>query len=328
MIEYNGDLDFTNECWAGLIKRIGTLNPEGCEYQERLAYEIDMIKSKNFQDYFMIVSEMINEAKKTMIVGPGRGSSGGSLVCYALGITNLDPIEHGLIFERFIDVNRSDYPDIDTDYPDTRRADVISQVKKRYQSVYKLATITQYSPRTILNDFAKAYDIPPWDLDTVKNAIIERSSGDARAKACLDDTLQGEAGQEFLADYPQMANISGAEGHARHAGTHAAGIIVLNEPMYNYGSVDEQQGIVCLEGKDAEDIGLLKIDCLGLRTLSIIENCLKLSGVPLEHIYNIALDRPEVLDVFNGTDLSDIFQFDGDAIGMVCSRLDVQTTMR
>jgi len=321
MIKYNGKLDFEAQCWRGLEHR-GVFDEK---YDKRLQYEIDMIKSKNFQDYFMIVADMIYDAKQTMIVGPGRGSSGGSLVCYALGITNIDPIEHGLIFERFIDVNRSDYPDIDTDYPDTRRADVITRTRDKYQSVEKLATITQYSPKTILNDFAKEYDIPPWEVDSVKNSIIERSSGDARAKACLADTLEGEAGVAFLENYPHMAVIGSAEGHARHHGTHAAGIIVLDEPLTNYGAVDARAGIVCLEGSDAEGIGLLKIDCLGLRTLSVIENCLKLSGIPLHEIYSVPLDDPDSIEVFNGTDLSDIFQFDGDAIGMVCSRITVKS---
>lgn len=320
MLKYNGKRDFADECWEGLI-RID--KPHVPEYRDRLFYEIEMIKSKNFQDYFMIVSDMIRDAKESMIVGPGRGSSGGSLVCYCLGITNIDPIEHELIFERFIDINRSDYPDIDTDYPDTRRSDVIARVRDQYQSVEKLATITRYSPRTILNDFAKEYDIPPWELDAVKNTIIERSSGDARAKACLEDTFKGEVGSEFIAKYPQMAGISSAEGHARHHGTHAAGIIVLDEPLTKYGAVDKHTGVLCLEGPDAEGIGLLKIDCLGLRTLSVIENCLKLSGVDFHDIYKIPLDDPDAIAVFNDSDLADIFQFDGDAIGMVCNRIEV-----
>lgn len=320
MIKYNGKLNFELECWNGLFNLDLDDNPE---YQERLEYEINMIKSKNFQDYFMIVSDMIKSSKKSMIVGPGRGSSGGSLVCYVLGITNIDPIKFGLIFERFIDVNRSDYPDIDTDYPDTRRADVISQTKKKYKSVQKLGTIAKYSPKTILNDFSKEYNIPAYELSEVKNSIIERSSGDARAKACLDDTLKGEAGSKFLEKYPQMRDIHYAEGHARHSGTHAAGIIVLDEDINKYCSTDYKDDIICIEGPDAESIGLLKIDCLGLRTLSIIENCLTLSGVPLRDIYEIPLDEVDVLDIFNGDDLSDIFQFDGDAIGMVCKRLTV-----
>ena len=320
MVKYNGTLDFETECRKGLK----SLKLESDEYLERLSYEIDMIKSKDFQDYFMIVADMITTAKETMIVGPGRGSSGGSLVCYCLGITAIDPIAHGLIFERFIDIHRSDYPDIDTDYPDTRRADVIEDTKRKYKSVYKLSTVTRYSPKVILNDFAKEYKIPVYELDLVKNAIIERSSGDARAKACLGDTLEGEAGKKFLEERPQMGLASRAEGHARNSGTHAAGIIVLDEAMSNYGAVDFRAGVVCLEGADAESIGLLKIDCLGLRTLSVIENCLKLSNVPLASIYDIPLDDKDVLDVFNKDDLSDIFQFDGDAIGMVCRSLTVK----
>jgi len=320
MVSYNGKLSFDLECWKGLDKLGLCDNPI---YEDRLEYEINMIRSKDFQDYFMIVSDMIQSAKNSMIVGPGRGSSGGSLVCYVLGITNIDPIKFGLIFERFIDINRSDFPDIDTDYPDTRRQDVIDDTKRKYKSVFKLSTIAKYSPKTILNDFAKEYDIPPYELNEVKNAIIERSSGDARAKACLEDTLSGEAGIDFIDKYPQMRDIHYAEGHARHSGTHAAGLIIIDEDINKYCSIDYKDDVICIEGKDAESIGLLKIDCLGLRTLSIIENCFRLSNVPLDDAYDISFDDPDVLNIFNNDDLSDIFQFDGDAIGMVCKRLTV-----
>ena len=323
MVTYEGTLDFADECHKGLV----ALGLYQHEYIERLNYEIKMIKLKKFESYFMIVSDMIKTSKRSMIVGPGRGSSGGSLVCYALGITNIDPLKFGLIFERFIDINRSDYPDIDTDYPDTKRAAVIALTKRRYKSVNKLATISKYSPKTILNDFAKEYKIPAYELKGVKGSIIERSSGDARAKACLEDTLKGEAGTVFLDKYPYMSNIHLAEGHARHAGTHAAGIIVLNDDVRKYCAVDYQSDNLCIEGPDAESIGLLKIDCLGLRTLSIIENCLTLSGVPLSSIYNIDLNDQNVLNMFLGNDLADIFQFDGDAIGMVCHRIKVNKFM-
>ena len=324
MLTYSGKDKFGEECWVGLANLGHLMNDEYCK---RLKYEIEMIESKNFQDYFMIVREMIKTAKKTMIVGPGRGSSGGSLVCYVLGITSIDPIEHELIFERFIDVNRDDYPDIDTDYPDTRRQDVIDQTAKLYKSVYKLATISKYSPRTIINDFAKEYGIPPYETDELKSTIIERSSGDARAKACLEDTLEGEAGKKFIEKFPEMSEIYRAEGHARHFGTHAAGIIVLDEEVENYGAIDHKSNILCLEGKDAEGLGLLKIDCLGLRTLSVIENCLTLSGIPLSEIYNVRFDDAKVLDVFNHRDLADVFQFDGRAIGMVCNDIVVRKFM-
>lgn len=321
MIKYTGNRDFETDCWNGLYK-LGFEHED--RYKDRLEYEIRMIKEKNFQDYFMIVSDMIHTAKKGMIVGPGRGSSGGSLVCYCLGITNIDPIRFGLIFERFIDINRNDYPDIDTDYPDTRRGDVIAATKKKYKAVHKLATITEYSPKTILNDFAKEYDIPPYELNDIKTAIIERSSGDARAKDCLADTLSSDAGRLFLENHPYMKICPSAEGHARHFGTHAAGIIVLDEDPHKYGAINYESDVLCLEGKDAEGIGLLKIDCLGLRTLSVIQDCLALSEVPFSDIYGIDLEDPAVLGVFNEDDLSDIFQFDGASIGMVCGRITVK----
>jgi DNA polymerase III alpha subunit len=158
MIKYNGKLNFELECWKGLTA-MGL--DKDVRYEDRLSYEIDMIKSKDFQDYFMIVAEMISEAKDSMIVGPGRGSSGGSLVCYCLGITNIDPIRFGLIFERFIDINRNDFPDIDSDYPDTKRHLVLEAVKRKYKSAYQLAVVSKYMPKTVLNDF---YLIPLKEL--------------------------------------------------------------------------------------------------------------------------------------------------------------------
>ena len=321
MIKYNGKRNFDLACWSGLHD-LGLSDLE--EYTQRLEYEIDMIKSKNFQDYFMIVADMISNARETMITGPGRGSSGGSLVCYCLGITNLDPIRFGLIFERFIDINRSDFPDIDSDYPDTKRHAVLDQVAKQYKSAVQLGTIYTYQPRTVLNDFAKEYKIPTYILDDLKSSIIQRSSGDARAKACLADTFEGtEVGKSFLHDYPYMASTIPAEAHARHFGKHAAGIIVLDEDINHYAAMDMVSGTMCMEGPDAESIGLLKIDALGLRTLSVIENCLILSGVDINEIYEIDLEDASTLDVFNTMDMSDIFQFDGDAIRMVNSRIDV-----
>lgn len=322
MIKYNGTRSFELACWSGL-ENLGLGELDG--YADRLFYEINMIKDKNFQDYFMIVADMISNARETMITGPGRGSSGGSLVCYCLGITNIDPIRFGLIFERFIDINRNDFPDIDSDYPDTKRHYVLDQVAKQYDSAVQLGTIYTYQPRTVLNDFAKEYNIPTYVLDDLKNAIIERSSGDARAKACLADTFEGtEVGKHFLQDYPYMASTIPAEAHARHFGKHAAGIIVLDEDINKYAAFDSVSGTMCMEGPDAESIGLLKIDCLGLRTLSVIENCLRLSGVDIDEIYEIDLEDSSTLDVFNTMDMSDVFQFDGDAIRMVNSRIDVK----
>ena len=321
MIKYNGKCHFEISCWKGLTE-FGLDEIE--EYEDRLEYEIKMITDKDFQDYFMIVSDMISKARETMITGPGRGSSGGSLVCYVLGITNIDPIRFGLIFERFIDINRSDFPDIDSDYPDTKRHAVLEQVAKQYKSAVQLGTIYTYQPRTVINDFAKEYNIPAYDLEDLKNSIIERSSGDARAKACLADTFEGtEVGQKFLEKYPYMASTIPAEAHARHFGKHAAGIIVLDEDINKYAAFDAVSGTMCMEGPDAESIGLLKIDALGLRTLSVIENCLLLSGVDINEIYDIDLEDSDTLDVFNTMDLSDVFQFDGDALRMVNSRIDV-----
>lgn len=321
MIKYNGSRSFELKCWEGFEYKC----PDTDEYNDRLEYEIKMITDKGFEDYFLIVHEMIEKAKETMIVGPGRGSSGGSLVCYCLGITNINPIRFGLIFERFIDVNRDDLPDIDTDYPDKKRQEVIANTQMQYETAFPLAVVSKYMPKTTLNEFAKAYDIPAYDLSELKGSIIVRNSGDARANACLEDTLLGsETGRAFLEKYPHMQAAMRAEGHAKHSGKHAAGIVVLDDDINKYAAYDHNSGTICIEGPDAEYIGLLKIDCLGLRTLSVIENCLELSGVDVNDIYDIDLNNYSVLAVFNSDDLSDIFQFDGEALRMVNGSIHVE----
>lgn len=296
------------------------------EYQARFDREMDLIKQKDYTDYFLIVADMIRHAKKTMLIGPARGSSAGSLVCYLMGITEVDPIKYTLIFERFIDINRHDLPDIDVDFPDVKREKVVDYLKHKYgqKKVRALANVNRLKAKSAIGEFAKALEIPAYETAEVKDAIIERSSGDARAAMCISDTFETtEAGQKFIERYPAMSLVSHIEGHASHAGKHAAGILVSTEELSTYGSINERDDIIQMDKKDAEYLGLLKIDCLGLRTLSILEEVAELLGKPYKWFYDIPTDDKATFDMMKNLRLNGVFQFEGQALQIIVKQMGV-----
>lgn len=296
------------------------------EYQARFDREMDLIKQKDYTDYFLIVADMIRHAKRTMLIGPARGSSAGSLVCYLMGITEVDPIKYTLIFERFIDINRHDLPDIDVDFPDYKREKVVDYLKHKYgaKKVRALANVNRLKAKSAIGEFAKALEIPAYETAEVKDAIIERSSGDARAAMCIADTFETtEAGQKFIERYPAMSLVSHIEGHASHAGKHAAGILVSTEELSTYGSINERDDIIQMDKKDAEYLGLLKIDCLGLRTLSILEKIAEQLGKPYKWFYTIPTDDQKTFSMMKNLRLNGVFQFEGQALQIIVKQMGV-----
>lgn len=288
------------------------------EYTARLDRELELIADKGFEDYFLIVSDLVNWSKNEGIfVGPARGSSAGSLVCYLIGITEVDPIPHGLIFERFIDVTRADLPDIDIDFPDHKRQDVIQYLVDKYgaDNVSKIGTVSRMKPRSAIGEFAKAMGIPAWQTETLKGAVIERKGGDDRADKCLEDTFKTKVGQKFLEDYPGMILAGDIEDHARHTGTHAAGIIVCPTPLSNYCGINARDNVAMLDKVDAEyGAGLLKIDVLGLRTLSILQEAIEAIGKDLNWLYKLPLDDAATFKLLDDGHVDGIFQFEGAAL--------------
>lgn len=321
MVKWNGSHDLLATMDMDKVKKWTK------EYDERLAYEISLIREKDYTDYFLIVGDMIMQAKKKMLVGPARGSSAGSLVCYLMGITEVDPIEHKLIFERFIDVNRFDLPDIDIDFPDFKRDIVVKYLKHKYgkDKVMCLANVNRLKAKSAIGEFAKGLGIPPFETDGVKGAIIERSSGDARAAMCITDTFETtEPGKDFIKQYPKMALVEHIEGHASHAGKHAAGILVSTLPLNLYCSTNSRDEVVQMDKKDAEHLGLLKIDCLGLRTLSILEGVADQIGKPYDFFFKLPLDDPKTYELFNSMRLSGVFQFEGQALQLIVKQMGVR----
>lgn len=294
------------------------------EYRERLVYELDLIAQKSFADYFLVIADLMRYAKQHMLIGPARGSSCGSVVCWLTRITEVDPLQHGLLFERFIDLNRFDLPDIDIDFADDKRHLVIAYLAEKYgqQNVAQIGTVMRYKPKSALTDIAKSANVPLWELDKLKDVVIERSSGDSRFTNQLSDSLDTlEVGKALVAKYPILRVAGRIEGHARSAGTHAAGIIVCNTPVTDYCSVID--GGAQLDKKMAESLNMLKIDALGLRTLSVVAECCELIGKPLDEMYTLPLDDQPVFDMLNEHKYSSVFQFEGPALRSVARQVHI-----
>ncbi len=324
-LRYTGKSNIESECIAGAKLRNIDLNDS--VYKERYETEMNLIVKKGFRDYFLITSELVNNAKKTMLVGPARGSSAGSLVCYLMGITEVDPIKHGLIFERFIDHSRNDLPDIDVDFPDYKRDSVIKYLVKTNgrEKVRHISTISKLKPKSAIADFAKSLNIPAYETDEIKNAIVERSGGDARAAMKIEDTFDTtEAGQKFIEKYPAMKLVAKIESHARHTGIHAAGIIVANDELWNYGGINTREDIIMIDKKEAAHLNLLKIDCLGLRTLSVLEECAELVDMDYNDYYSLPLDDESTFKMIDDMRLSGIFQFEGRAMKILTKEMGVK----
>ncbi len=298
------------------------------DYEKRLKKELDLIYSKKFEDYFYVVADMIAYAKQHMFVGPARGSSCGSLVCYLLGITDIDPLPHDLLFERFIDVNREDYPDIDVDFQDDKREMIFDYLREKYgtNNVSRIGTVNVFKAKSALTIVSKELKIPLWEVEDLKNSIIERSSGDSRAAFCILDTFeQLEIGKQTLAKYPELSLSAKLEGHASHTGMHAAGIVVTANPITHHAAINHKAGVAMLDKKDAEDLNLLKIDALGLRTLTVIQDTLDQINWSRDRLKSHRLDDERAFEVLNRGHFAGIFQFEGYALQSVTKQLKVET---
>lgn len=325
MVHFRSDTTLRELCLTGAARRKCRLDYP--EYAARLERELDLIKQKKFEDYFYVIADLVNYAKLHMLVGPARGSSCGSLVCYLLGITDIDPIPYGLLFERFIDINREDLPDIDIDFQDDRRELVFTYLKEKYgaDKVARLGTVMRYKAKSAIDDVSRELSIPTWEVKDLKEAMIERSSGDSRAQFCIMDTFQSlEVGKKTLDKYPELEAASHMEGHARQSGQHAAGVLVTAEPVYKYCSVDKKTGAAMIDKKDAEDLNMLKIDALGLRTLSVIQDTLDQVGWSREELLNHPMDDEKAFAVLMNGRFSGIFQFEGFALQNICRQIPIR----
>jgi DNA polymerase III alpha subunit len=292
------------------------------EREARVQREMSVIAAKQYESYFAVVAEMVTWAKRHMLVGPGRGSSAGSLVCYLLRITEVDPFEHDLLFERFIDLTRSDLPDIDIDFEDSKRHLVFTHLAERYgaSNVCRIGSINSLRSRSVLARVTERLGIPERDKYDVMNVLLDYSSGDSRYGHALEDTMsQTEPGRKFIANYPEAEVMYRLEGHASHTGVHAAGVIVCNDPVGEFCTIGAE-GIAQLDKPDAEALGLLKIDALGLRTLGVIGDTGVITG---EELYGLKLNDPAAFAVLNQRRYAGVFQFEGQAQRLVAREVPI-----
>ena len=303
----NPDKQLEELAIAGLTEK--GLN-ENKEYLDRLNEELEVIKDKKFGPYFLVVQSMISWAKKEgIMVGPGRGSSAGSLLCYALGITDIDPIKHGLLFFRFINPERNDFPDIDTDIQDSRRDEVKDYLVRQYKHVASIATFLEFKDKGVVRDVARALNIPLADVNKVLKLV------DTWDEYCTAKTTAW-----FREKYPEVEQYGEKlRGRIRGTGIHAAGVVTSKNPIFRYAPMetrnspgsDERIPVVAVDMEEAERIGLIKIDALGLKTLSVIKDTIKIikerEGTDID-LLSIDMSDPKVYQMLSEGYTKGVFQ--------------------
>jgi DNA polymerase-3 subunit alpha len=280
------------------------------EYLDRLDEELKVIKDKNFGPYFLVVRNMINWAKKEgIMVGPGRGSSAGSLLCYSLGITDIDPIPHGLLFFRFINPERNDFPDIDTDIQDNRREEVKDYLVRQYRHVASIATFLSFKDKGVVRDIARVLSIPLPDVNKVLKMVDT-----------WDEYCTSKSTLEFRLKYPEIEKYGEQlRGRIRGTGIHAAGVVTSKDPIFKFAPMEtrtspgsnERIPVVAVDMTEAERIGLIKIDALGLKTLSVLNDTLNIikdrHGKKIDPL-KIPMDDPKIYDMLSSGFTKGVFQ--------------------
>jgi DNA polymerase-3 subunit alpha len=304
----------------GLIDKFGTEPPQ--EYTERFQRELEVIKKMEYSSYFLIVWDFINYAKKQGIpVGPGRGSAAGSLIAWALGITEIDPIRYGLLFERFLNPDRISMPDIDVDFCKDKRPEVIDYVSDKYgrDHVAQIITFGTMAARAAIRDVARAMDFPYAEADRLAKLVPE--SIKITIKKAIEQEPQLKEAYEKDERIAELLDIAmRLEGLSRHASTHAAGVVIapeaLTEYMPLYKPPSEETLTSQFDMKSVEKIGLIKFDFLGLKTLTIIEKAVRYireSGIDFS-MENIPLDDKETYDFLSSGKTTGVFQLESDGM--------------
>ena len=320
------------EGFEHILKKVRKKNPDIDEpvYRERIETEVDLIKEMGFPGYFLIVADFINYAKEHKIpVGPGRGSAAGSLVAYSLGITNLDPIEYGLIFERFLNPARKSMPDIDVDFCINGREKVFKYVVDKYgggEKVAQIITFGKLKPRAVIRDVGRALDIPLGEVDIIAKMIPEVLN------ISLEEALQQEPRLMALAEQKpevsELIQISRVlEGLPRHASTHAAGVVISDKPLVEYLPLftgKKEEIVTQFDMKVVEKIGLVKFDFLGLRNLTVIDNALALiarQGKAAPDLESMDFDDTDTYRLLASGDTTGVFQLESSGMKDLLVRL-------
>ena len=299
-------------CYEGIHRRYADVTPE---IQERLDYELNTIKNMGFVDYFLIVWDFIHYSREHgIIVGPGRGSAAGSIVAYSLEITNIDPLAFDLLFERFLNPERVTMPDIDVDFCYERRQEVIDYVTQKYgrDHVAQIVTFGTMAARGVIRDVGRVLDMPYAYVDTIAKSVpMEKDITIAKAIAQNPDLrklYETDEQTKYLLDMAQKL-----EGLPRHTSIHAAGVVIAPEPVDQFvplskgseGNVTTQYTMTTLE-----ELGLLKMDFLGLRTLTVVQNAAKMCGMSDEDMLRLDLEDENVWKLISSGRTEGIFQLE------------------
>lgn len=302
--------------WEGLKERLGTEDvPE--EYSQRLKYELGIINQMKFPGYFLIIADVIRACKSRGIpIGPGRGSAAGSLVAYSMRITELDPLKFGLIFERFLNPERISMPDIDTDVSDKGRDQLIKYVVDKYgvENVSQIITFGRMKSKQAIKDVGRAMGMPYAEVNDVANFVPDGVKSIQEAVDQMSDLRELEKNNTQVAEL--LSSASSMEGLARHCSQHAAGVVITPKPLSDLvpvRQIEEGQVATQYSMDPVADLGLVKMDFLGLQTLSILEdavNNVKRNGSEVGDLNQLPLDDPEVYKLLQKADTLGIFQLE------------------
>lgn len=318
-------------CWDGLRDRYGERADTDAELRSRLEYELGVIEKTGFVSYFLIVWDFINYAKVQGIpVGPGRGSAAGSLIAYVLAITDIDPLRYGLIFERFLNPERISPPDIDVDFCMERRGEVIEYVRRKYgeRCVSQIVTFGTMGAKSVVRDVGRVLGWSYGDADRLSKMIpnelnISLSSA-AEKNPDLKNALENEPATRALWDHATVL-----EGLSRNTGIHAAGVVIGDRPLDEYIPLcrgKDNEVITQFEMNALTELGMLKMDFLGLKTLTVLEHAVKLihEKDPTFDLARISDKDQEAFDVYNRGETLGVFQMESGGITACCKRFDVR----
>ena len=307
-------------CDEGYRERYG----DDESHRDQLQYEQNMIEKMGFTDYFLIVSDFVRYAKSAGIpVGPGRGSAAGSMVSYCLHITDIDPVKYSLYFERFLNPERVSMPDIDMDFGDTRRGEVVDYVRRKYgdDHVAQIVTFGTMAARGVIRDVARVMNIPYAEADQIAKQVPNA------LHITLDDALRlSKPLREQYETDPQVKKLidtaKALEGMPRHASTHAAGVVITRRPVYEYVPLAKNDdAVVCQYVMTTlEELGLLKMDFLGLRNLTVLDDAVKMvqERQPDFRLEDIPEDDPETFAMLSAGKTSGVFQVESAGMTGVC----------
>lgn len=310
---------FRKCCYDGLYKRY---NSPPKEYIDRLEYELSTVEKMGYTDYYLIVADFVSYAKERNIpVGPGRGSGAGSIAAYCIGITDVDPMQYNLLFERFLNPERVSMPDFDIDFCYERRQEVIDYVTEKYGSdhVAQIVTFGTLQTRAAIRDVGRTMGMPYASVDAVAKLVPNEF------KITIDDAVKkSKELRDLMAENRQVNELIETarkiEGMPRNASTHAAGVVITHDPVSSYVPLATNDGLVVTQYimTTLEELGLLKMDFLGLRTLTVIDDASKNVGINID---DIPIDDPEVYKIFARGQTEGIFQFESSGMKQMLMNL-------